>query len=168
MNQQSVLNILLAVLVLTWILSRQLRARPLGEQRPYTLMVVLAAVGLYQVAQLAGHSSVSTAAYAALVAGLVSGAVFGCLRGRSIHLWRSDGVLVRQGNWFTLLLWVAGLALHLGLDEAGVWISPRTAGAASLGTAGILLYIGVTLAAQRVATLARARHLDGAVPAIGR
>ena len=37
MNQQSVLNILLAVLVLTWILSRQLRARPLGEQRPYTL-----------------------------------------------------------------------------------------------------------------------------------
>lgn len=162
MNQQSIINILIAVIVLGWVLSRQLRARPLKEQRPYTMMIVLGVLGLFQIVQLAGHTQITGAAYAALVAGLVSGAVFGWLRGRYVHLWRVDGVLMRQGNWLTVVLWVVGIAIHLGLDEAGALLSPNNGALNSLGTVGIMLYLAVALASQRFATLARAEHLEGA------
>ncbi|MGA7206151.1 MAG: hypothetical protein WBX27_16135 [Specibacter sp.] len=165
MNQQSVINILIAVVVLAWVISRQLRARPLKEQRPYTLMIVLAVVGLYQIAPLASRVQITGAAYAALAAGLVSGAVFGWLRGRYVHLWRVDGVLTRQGNWFTIVLWVAGLAIHLGLDAGGALFSPHDGAIDSLGTVGIMLYLAVTLAAQRFATLARVQGLADRAPA---
>ncbi|ALE05262.1 hypothetical protein AL755_06890 [Arthrobacter sp. ERGS1:01] len=164
MNQQSVINILIAVVVLVWILSRQLRAKPLREQRPYTLMIVLGVLGLVQIAQLAGKVQITGAAYAALVIGLVSGAVFGWLRGRFVHLWRVDGVLTRQGNWLTVVLWVVGIAIHLGLDDAGVLLSPNNGAVNSLGTVGIMLYLAVALAAQRFATLARAKDLEGSAP----
>lgn len=165
MNQQNVINILIAAVVLAWVISRQLRARPLNEQRPYSLMIVLAVLGLFQVAQLAGRAQITGAAYAALVAGLLSGAIFGWLRGRHVHLWRGDGVLTRQGNWLTVALWVVGLAIHLGLDAAGELLSPHDGAITSLGTVGITLYLAVTLAAQRFATLARAKNLPWRVPA---
>lgn len=165
MNQQNIINILIAAVVLAWVISRQLRARPLKEQRPYSLMIVLAVVGLFQLAQLAGREQVTGAAYAALVAGLVSGAIFGWLRGRHVHLWRADGVLTRQGNWLTVALWVVGLAIHVGLDLAGAALSPHNGATNSLGTVGIMVYLAVTLAAQRFATLARARNLQWRVPA---
>ena len=164
MNQQSVINILIAVVVLVWILSRQLRAKPLREQRPYTMMIVLGVLGLFQIAQLAGRVQITGAAYAALIVGLLSGAVFGWLRGRYVHLWRVDGVLTRQGNWLTVVLWVVGIAIHLGLDDAGALLSPNNGAVNSLGTVGIMLYLAVALAAQRFATLARAKDLEGAVP----
>lgn len=161
MNQQNVINILIAVIVLVWVLSRQLKVRPLREHRPYTLMILLAVLGLFQISQLAAHVQISAAAYGALIVGLASGALFGWLRGRYIHLWRADGVLMRQGNWLTVVLWVVGIALHLGFDVAGVLLSPN-GHSDSLGTVGIMLYLAVALAAQRFATLARARGLEGA------
>jgi len=160
-NQQSVINILIAVVVLVWVLSRQLRAKPLKEQRPYTIMIVLGVLGVFQIVQLAGHTQITGAAYGALVAGLASGAFFGWLRGRCVHLWRADGVLMRQGNWLTVVLWVVGIAIHLGLDEAGAVLSPNNGAINSLGTVGIMLYLAVALASQRFATLARAERLDG-------
>ncbi|WP_104091453.1 hypothetical protein [Arthrobacter sp. GMC3] len=165
MNQQNVINILIAAVVLIWVISRQLRARPLKEQRPYTLMMVLGVVGLVQIVQLAGRVQITGAAYGALVAGLVSGAIFGWLRGRYVHLWRVDGVLTRQGNWLTIVLWVVGIAIHLGLDQAGEVLSPNNGATNSLGTVGIMLYLAVALAAQRFATLARAKNLDWHAPA---
>ncbi len=165
MNQQSALNILLAVLALVWILSRQLRARRVREQRPYSLVVLLAAVGLYQIAELAGQTPVSRAAYAALAAGLGTGALFGWLRGRHVHLWRADGVLTSQGDGLTVVLWVAGLAVHVALDGSGVLLSGHQGGVTSLGAPGILLYLAVSLGAQRLTALSRAAQLDGAAPA---
>jgi hypothetical protein len=164
-NQQNLINILIAAVVLVWVISRQLRARPLKEQRPYSMMIVLAVLGSFQIIQLAGHEQITDAAYAAMVAGLASGAVFGWLRGRYVHLWRVDGVLTRQGNWLTIVLWVLGIAIHLGLDQAGVMFSPDSGAINSLGTVGIMLYLAVTLAAQRFATLARANSLEERIPA---
>lgn len=160
MNQQSMINILMAAAVVIWVISRQLRARPLREQRPYSMMIVLAVLGAYQMIQLAGREEISTAAYVAMAVGLVSGAFFGWLRGRYVHLWRADGVLTRQGNWLTIVLWVVGIAIHLGLDQLGVLLSPSNGTINSLGTVGIMLYLAVTLAAQRFATLARANKLQ--------
>ncbi|AJT40487.1 hypothetical protein [Psychromicrobium lacuslunae] len=158
MSAQLVVNILLAVLVLCWVLYRQLQAKPIKERSPYTLMLVLGVLGLLQIAQLTAKVEISAIGYAALVIGLLSGAAFGWLRGRLVHLWRADdGTLMRQGNWLTIVLWVLGIAVHLGIDWIGVALSPngQTAGAEALGTTGIMLYLAVALAAQRFATLAR-------------
>ncbi len=158
MSGQSVLNLVIAAAVLLWVLYRQLQPRPVKEDRPYRLMFVLAVLGTVQIVQLAGQTEISAAGYAALLIGLLSGAGFGWLRGRLVHFWRGpDGTLMRQGNWLTLLLWVVGIAVHLGLDWAGVHLSPEghSSGAEALGLSGIMLYLAVALAAQRIATLAR-------------
>ncbi|NYE96638.1 lysylphosphatidylglycerol synthetase-like protein (DUF2156 family) [Psychromicrobium silvestre] len=158
MSSQVVLNILLAVVILCWVLYRQLQAKPIKERNPYTIMLVLGVLGLMQIVQLANRVDISAIGYAALVIGLLTGAVFGWVRGRLTHLWRADdGTLMRQGNWITIVLWVVGIALHLGIDWLGVQLSPaeQSAGAEALGTTGILLYLAVALAAQRFATLSR-------------
>lgn len=158
MSTQLVLNILLAVLVLCWVLYRQLQAKPIKERNPFALMLILGVIGLFQIFQLTAKVEISAIGYAALVLGLLTGAAFGWLRGRLVHLWRADdGTLMRQGNWVTIVLWVVGIAVHLGIDWAGVALSPsgQTAGAEALGTTGIMLYLAVALAAQRFATLAR-------------
>jgi hypothetical protein len=154
---QNMATILFAVVVLAWIIVRQLQARPVNERNPFTVMVALAGVGLYQIAALAGKVQIPPFAYLTLVVGLGSGAYFGWLRGRLVRVWRRDGQLLRQGNWLTVVLWVAGLAGHLGIDQTGVLLSRGTGrdAASALGTSGILLYVAVALAAQRFATLRR-------------
>ncbi|MDQ6752656.1 MAG: hypothetical protein M3017_04395 [Actinomycetota bacterium] len=157
MPTQNTAIVLLAVLALLWILFQQLRAKPVRERNAYRVTVVLAVVGLYQLAQVAGKVQIPATAYAALLIGLGSGAVLGWVRGRLVHVWRQDGQLFRQGNWLTVVLWIAGLAVHLGLDQVGVALAPTSqhGAAAAAGLAGILLYLGVALAAQRFATLRR-------------
>ena len=158
MPMQNMADILFAVLVLLWIVFRQLRARPVKERNAYTVMLVLGVLGLYQIATLAGKVPVPASAYVALVIGLGSGAFFGWLRGRLVRVWRQDGALFRQGNWLTVLLWIGGLLVHLGIDRVGVLLAPASqqAAASACGTNGILLYLAVALAAQRSATLRRA------------
>ncbi|WP_394942004.1 hypothetical protein [Psychromicrobium sp. YIM B11713] len=158
MSPQIVLNFLLAAAVLCWILYRQLQPKPIRERRPYSLMLILGVLGLVQIVQLAGKADISAAGYTALLIGLLTGAAFGWLRGRLVHLWRAeDGTLMRQGNWVTVLLWIVGIAIHLGIDWLGVRMSPpsQAAAAETLGTTGILLYLAVALAAQRFSTLSR-------------
>ncbi len=158
MPMQNMADILIALLVLGWIIFRQLRARPVKERNAYTVMLVLGVLGLYQIGTLAGKLPIPASAYTALVVGLGSGAFFGWLRGRLVRVWRQDGALFRQGNWLTVLLWVGGLLVHLGIDRVGGLLAPASqqVAATALGTSGILLYLAVALAAQRFATLRRA------------
>lgn len=155
--------LVLAAAALAWILYRQLSVRPIRENRPYVLMLVLGVVGIGQIAAVAGHTAIPAAGYLAMGAGLVSAAAVGWWRGSLIHVWRDGGQLLRQGNWTTVVLWVAGLAIHLGLDQVGVVLAPagERAAAQALGTTSIMLYLSIALAAQRFATLSRAQAALG-------
>ena len=90
-----------------------------------------------------------------LAASLVVGCLFGVLRGETVHIWRRDGVLVRQGNAITVVLWVAGLGIHVLVD---LLINGVDSSASGIGANTILLYLGVALAAQRFTTLRRAEE----------
>jgi len=149
----------LAAAALAWILYRQLSVRPVRENRPYLLLLVLGVVGIGQIAAVAGHAAIPAAAYLAMGAGLVSAAAAGWWRGSLIRVWRDGGTLLRQGNWTTVALWITGLAIHLGLDQVAVFLAPANerAGAQALGTTSIMLYLSMALAAQRCGTLSRAR-----------
>jgi Ca2+/Na+ antiporter len=150
------LNILIALAVLALILTRQLRRRPVREEQPYRIMLVLGVVGLVETVQFHQHHDVSTSAWALLVASLAVGAGFGALRGMTVHVWREAGTLYRQGNVATLVLWIVGLGLHLSVD---LLIKRVDADAAGLSNTAILLYLAITLGAQQALVLERAQHL---------
>ena len=152
-------NVIVAVLVLGFILWRQLQPREVREDSPYRLMLILGVVGVADLIGFAGDHHVSPLAWALVVGSLAVGAGFGVMRGVTVHVWRHNGVLVRQGNAITVLLWAIALAVHLLVDHA---IDGADSQATGLGSTALLLYLGVALAAQRFATLSRARS---AVPA---
>ncbi|RKR86647.1 hypothetical protein BDK92_0890 [Micromonospora pisi] len=92
---------------------------------------------------------------------LLIGVGFGVARARLMHLWRDRGILVRQGNWTTVSLWIIGLGIHIASDAALEAVAPA---AADLGTVSLLLYLAVMLGAQRWALLRRAARLLTARP----
>lgn len=151
-----VANVLVALAILALILVRQLRTREVREAQPYRIMLILGVIGVGETVQFHQQHVVSTTAWGLLVASLVVGAGFGALRGRTVHVWRDGGVLYRKGNATTLVLWLVGLALHLGLD---VVIKHVDDSAAGLGSSSVLLYLAVTLGVQQVLVLERAEHL---------
>lgn len=147
-------NILIAIIIIGFILSRQLRERPVREDKGYTMLIVLGIAGLAQVAQgIEKFSDIPPVAYGVLLASLLVGAGFGVWRAAKMHLWRDHGTLVRQGNWITVVLWIVGMGLHLGSDVVLERISPH---AATLGSSSIVLYIAVSLAVQRYVMMRRA------------
>ncbi len=70
---------------------------------------------------------------------VLSAVIFAALRAWSYHFWVNDqGLVMRQGNWLTLVWWVISIAGHLGVDR--LWTG---------SSATLLLYVGVTLLVQR-------------------
>jgi hypothetical protein len=149
-------NIVVAVLVLVWLLKRQLTPRPVKEQQPYRTMVILAAVGVWQVAAYVQGKHVPDAAWALLVLSFGVGVAIAYVRGALVHVWRDGDVLMRQGNVVTLGLWTVSIALHIGSD---ILIERTSSGIEQLGSVSLLLYVAVALGVQRVATLRKAEQL---------
>ena len=150
-------NLVAAGLVLAIVLSRQLRTRPVREGSSYKVMLVLGVIGCRQLGSYEHAASVSVIAWVLLAVSLVAGAAFGAARGAQVHVWRQgDGTLLRRGNAVTVALWVAAIAVHLGLD---LLIAQTGDAAEGLGQAGLLAYLAVALATQQAVTLWRASQL---------
>lgn len=149
-DEVSFVNPVVGAAVLGYVIWGQLRRRParLRLTLPAVLMVLGASsLGAYS----AGHRLGADAA-AVLAAGLVFDAVgLAALRAYTVRLWVEQGRLWRQGSWITAALWLVGAGGHAALDAA-----------AGTGSASYLLYLGVTLAAQRLVLHGRARRLAGA------
>ena len=72
-----------------------------------------------------------------------------------MRVWRdADGTVVRQGSAVTVLLWLLAIAAHLGIDVAIDRVSHPLAG---LGSASLVLYLGVVLGIQSLVEQHRAR-----------
>ncbi|MDT7628665.1 MAG: hypothetical protein QOI50_595 [Pseudonocardiales bacterium] len=59
----------------------------------------------------------------------------------------------------TVVLWIIGLALHIGIDLV---LRRTTTAADQLGSVSLLLYLAVTVAAQRWVVTGKAAHLTAA------
>ncbi|KQV09912.1 hypothetical protein ASE03_26280 [Kitasatospora sp. Root187] len=102
-----------------------------------------------------GPSSPTTAGVAFLAAGLAVSVAAGFLRGRTMPMWRDvSGRLHRRGNRLTLLLWLATIAVKLGLGALAevAFGEPFNANALWLG-------LGITLGTQQVALTYYGRRL---------
>jgi hypothetical protein len=161
------MSIVIDLVALIWLLSRQIRARPLNES--YKIPLILAVVGLVEfgafllgggqqlAAFLKGHRPFITipdakTILAAVAGSLVLAVVSGAIRAPTIRLWWQDGQYWRQGNWVTLILWIGSLGAHLGYDA----LIAHSTGKAAVGDATMLLFFAVSLTAQRVILTARA------------
>jgi len=148
---------LLGLLVLAWILWRQTQTREVRLDRGPRAFVVLAGVGLWQIASFLGEHAVRPVAIAVLVGSLVVSAAFGLLRGRVQPVWReADGRVLRRGTAVTITLWLVAVALHLGADEYAKHVD---AAAAGLASASLMLYLAVSLGVQTLVVRERATHL---------
>lgn len=135
--------VVLAVVVLRQLQKRRFRGG-------LVLPVALAVFGAASLGSYAGAHPLGSGKVAVLVVLLALDAVgLGALRAYTVRLWADeDGVLWRQGSRLTLVLWVLGVGAHVVGD-----------GAAGVGSSSALLYLGLTLAVQRLVLGARARAL---------
>jgi hypothetical protein len=143
----SISNIVIGVAVVAWLIVRQLQVRPLKERKPYRIALVLGVIGVVEISNYLGGRQLPPAGYLIMALSLVVAALFGFLRARVTAVWRQDdGVLVRQGNAVAAVLWVVGVALHLGIDLVLRSAVPKFD---QLGSVSLLLYLAVTISVQR-------------------
>jgi len=146
-KDQTLINVVVTVLVLVFLLRRQLSARPLRERS--VIGLVLVALGLVGSAQFFAAHHPGAGDIALLALSLVIGCALAVVRALwTIRLWVRDGRTLRQGNALTALLWVVSLGQHLAVDKVVL---------AGAGSATILLYFGVVLTVQRQVLVLRAR-----------
>lgn len=148
-------NVVLAVAAIAWAAGRQFMTAPVGAFR-LRLFVVLGAVGLWQTARLVDAGRLSAADGVALAVSLASAAGFGWLRGRSARVWAHDGVAYRRGGWPVIVLWAAGLAVHVGTDLLAA-AADGVHGLSPMGSASIMAYLAVTLGVQALVISQRGR-----------
>ncbi|MGY5764637.1 hypothetical protein ACXET9_05495 [Brachybacterium sp. DNPG3] len=147
METSTVLTALLGILAILWILFRQLQPRRL-RQRP-TAPIVLIIIGLAQTSHHLDAGTVPAMDLLLLLASLAVGAALALCRAALTRLWiAADGTAMRQGTWATVVLWIVSIASHLGIDAL-----QQDAG---LGTASLLVYLGVILLVQQGMLLVRA------------
>lgn len=156
MNQAGAASLAVSAAVLGYVGWSQLRRRPVATRLVLPLvLIVLGAASL--AARTAGHP-MPPRADAILAASLVFDAAgLAGVRAHTIRLGSEGGRIWRQGTWVTAALWLAGAAIHAALDAA-----------AGTGGASYLLYLGVTVCAQRLVLHGRVRALAaGPVPRAG-
>lgn len=145
--QEAVVSLAVSLLVLAWILYRQVQVRPVRTS--WTLSLVLLVVGVAVLVQGGGRALGSPARVGILVALLaLDAAGLGALRAHTVRVWREGGTAFRQGTWVTVALWLVGLGIHVAVDTV-----------AGINGSSVLLYLGVTMAAQRLALQTRVSDL---------
>ena len=149
------MDLLIGLVVLAFILYRQLQARPVRDSM--RLPPIVAIIGVVQLVQYGHHG---TGVAVALAGSLVLAAVFGAIRAPTVRVWVDGGQAWRQGTWLTAVLWVVSLGVHLGYD----YLVEGKGSQSGLGSASLLLYFGVTFTIQRLILQASARRIADTSP----
>jgi hypothetical protein len=166
MSGTDVGSLIIGVVLVALLVSRQLMTRRLSEN--YRLSIILAVVGVVEFANFlksvkGPHDDGRIVE--AVVGSLLLAGLLGVARALTVRVWRQDdGQLMRRGTWLTAVLWVISLAVHLGYDYL---VAGHIAGSKSnVGDATIVLYLVVTLAVQQFVLLVRVRRQEamGEVP----
>ncbi|HSZ36269.1 MAG TPA: hypothetical protein VK773_04180 [Acidimicrobiales bacterium] len=143
-----VFSYVVGVLVLIPVLLRQIRAVPVPRAYVPRLPIVLGVIGLFAMSSYAGDHHVTSGDWTWVVGTLVGAAVLGGARGASMRVWDTNGWVVRQANIVTMALWLITLVLQFAGDAV-----------TGLVGASFLIFLGLTMAAQRYVEFRRARPL---------
>ncbi|GJF07617.1 hypothetical protein [Pseudonocardia sp. D17] len=148
-------QILIAVLVLGWIVYRQVVGQYASGTKLTLLPLLLIVLGLYAVME--AHPTI-TAAGGALIGGeLVLTVVLGWLRARAVSLETREGFLYLRGGVPALALWTISIATRVAIEIGAHHVDAATA---ALATSTVALSFGVSLAVQGIVLRRRIRQ-DG-------
>jgi hypothetical protein len=157
MKASEVTNLAIGLIVLIYILTKQLQARP--AKTDLRLPLILGVIGIIQLTGfLRGESHHASEVAAALIGSLLIAAALAGVRAATVHVWIDGGQTWRQGNWLTAVLWVLSLAIHLGYDYVVDGRGPLS----GLGNASLVLYFAITYTIQRLIIQARAQRISAA------
>ncbi|HEY1627044.1 MAG TPA: hypothetical protein VGG16_24940 [Streptosporangiaceae bacterium] len=154
MKSSESFNLLIGVLILGWILYRQLQAQP--AKADLRLPVILAVLGIVDLSSFLGqHGHHPGYVFAALAGSFILAVVFAAVRASTMHIWVNNGQAWRKGNLLTAVLWIVSLGVHLGYD----YLVDGRGALAGLGAASLTMYFAITLTVQRLMVQARARRI---------
>ncbi|MFD7118443.1 DUF1453 domain-containing protein [Streptomyces sp. NPDC059892] len=148
----SLVNVLVAVAVVALIAARQLKPQRITADghRWLVLPVILVVIALREPGLLDARDLPLSALL--LGAELVVGALMGVGWARTSHVWTErDGSVWSKGTKATAGVWIAGIALRLGLMGVGALIGVRQ------GTGAILLALAASVLVRRGLLVRRAR-----------
>lgn len=162
-------NDLIGLAVLAWLISRQVRRRPIGRRggtgggagasgRRTQIGALIALVGAIEFVDFARHHHLPASSYGILAVSLLVGCGFGVARGFTVRIFVEGGQLYRQGTVTTAVLWVLGVGLHLASDRA----ITHYGGPAGAASASVLLYLALSLVIQGIVLRRRVRSFVGA------
>ncbi len=159
-------SVALGVIVLAFVLLRQVRVRPVPRTLSLRAPVLIGLIGVLTMSSYAGSHHVGSAAWAWVIGTMLVGAVgLGIVRGLSVKVWATENWVLRQGTAVTMALWIVSLVIHFVGDAAGTHAS----GGAGLEGSSLLLYLGLTLGVQNAIVQRRAQPLWQQLgPAAGR
>lgn len=143
-----VFSYVVGVLVLIPVLLRQIRVVPVPRAYVPRLPIVLGVIGLFAMSSYAADHHVSSTDWGWVLGTLAAAVVLGALRGVSTRVWDTNGWVVRRANLVTMALWLGTLVLQFAGDAA-----------AGLVGASFLIFLGLTMAAQRYVEFRRARPM---------
>jgi len=143
-----VFSYVVGVLVLIPVLLRQMRVVPVPRAYLPRLPIVLGVVGLFAMSSHAGDHHVTSSDWAWVLGTLAGAVIVGGLRGVATRVWDTNGWVVRQANLVTMALWLVTLVLQFVGDAA-----------AGLVGSSFLIFLALTMAAQRYVEFRRARPM---------
>lgn len=154
-------NAIVWTLVIVWVFFRQIRARPVTNRLtvPLILIVVGAANILRSIADPAAYRLLSPASGVVDLLVLIVSALLGSARGFTVKVWKDGSRTLRQGTWLTILLWLVSIAVRLFVDFGGVVGKPSPQ-SSQTEPSFVLVYLGVTLLAQRLTVAHRAKQIN--------
>ncbi|MFD1455691.1 hypothetical protein ACFQ44_08395 [Levilactobacillus lanxiensis] len=140
MQNLDLTNLVLGAWLLFVVIKRQLAPKVVRFKMSFFVLVTL--LGAASIGDAFNKQHLQISPSQAVVFGglsLASAIIFALLRAWSYRFWvDNNGLVIRQGNWLTLVWWVVGIAGHLGVDR--LWTGSSVT---------LLLYLGVTLLVQR-------------------
>ncbi|MCL4562264.1 MAG: hypothetical protein M1281_16835 [Chloroflexi bacterium] len=140
-------NLIIGLLVLAFLLYRQLQIRPVRKRVSFTLPLILVILGVVSLESYLSANPPSLTTIISIIFSLLFLAIgMGAIRAATVRLWTRDGILFRQGTLLTIVLWIVSVAMHLAADYFG-----------HAGESSLLLYYAITLFVQSVIVQSRAK-----------
>ncbi|MEV5707400.1 DUF1453 domain-containing protein [Actinoallomurus sp. NPDC052274] len=149
-------EIILIIGAVGYILARRLLGEPAEAKRMLLLPAVLAGVGLTDLAKVP-QSPVSIGF---LVGTTALSLVLGLLRGASIRVFDTDGIVYLRYTATTVVWWGINLAVRFGASVVLGVVDPS---AEHVGSSGLMLTLGAGMVVEGLAVLSKAVRTSGRV-----
>ncbi|WP_018178768.1 hypothetical protein [Jongsikchunia kroppenstedtii] len=146
-----VTNVLIAVVVIGFVLYRQMTPRPVRAASRLPLILLI--IGGVQTVQHFQHGVSSIADIGLVAVSMLVGVGLAAARAHTVRLHRDEsGQVWRTGTAATLVLWIVAIAQHVAIHLV---VDP------GLASASLMLYFGAVLLVQNLLVTRRAERQFG-------